>query len=134
MEISTAQLPANFRSALARGLRARCPRCGEGALFRKWLKPHHACPNCALDLTPQQADDFPAYISIFITGHLLGPIIIMLALEYTLSSWQIAAILLPAATLMMLAMLQPVKGGVIAAQWWNGMHGFRKERAETPPQ
>lgn len=133
MQISTA-LPGNFRSALMRGLRGCCPRCGEGALFRKWLKPHHACPHCALDLTPQQADDFPAYISIFVTGHLVGPIIIMLALEYALSSWQIAAILLPTATAMMLAMLQPVKGGVIAAQWWNGMHGFVKERAEAPPQ
>lgn len=133
MQISTT-LPGNFRSALMRGLRGQCPRCGEGALFHKWLKPYNACPTCALDLTPQQADDFPAYIAIFITGHLVGPIIIMLALEYALSSWQIAAILLPMATAMMLAMLQPVKGGVITAQWWNGMHGFVKERVEAPQE
>jgi len=29
---------------------------------------------------------------------------------------------------MMLGMLQPTKGAVIAAQWWHGLHGFRKER------
>jgi len=30
---------------------------------------------------------------------------------------------------MLLALLQPSKGAVIAMQWWHGMHGFRKERA-----
>lgn len=133
MDMSTASLPRQFRTALARGLRARCPRCGDGALFHKWLKPHSTCPRCALDLTPQQADDFPAYIAMFITGHLLAPVIIMLAGDYALDSWQIAVILLPLATLMMLAMLQPAKGAVIAVQWWNGLHGFQRERAEEPP-
>jgi uncharacterized protein (DUF983 family) len=35
---------------------------------------------------------------------------------------------------MMLGMLQPAKGGVIALQWWFGMHGFVKERLpeDTP--
>ena len=30
---------------------------------------------------------------------------------------------------MLLALLQPSKGAVIAMQWWQGMHGFRKDRA-----
>ena len=129
----TATLPRNFWEALLRGLRFHCPRCGAGSLFRKWLKPRDACPSCALDLTPQQADDFPAYISIFVTGHLLAPVIIMLALDYALTSLQMMAIILPTATVMIIAMLQPAKGAVIAAQWWNGMHGFLRERADEEP-
>ena len=125
-------LPHSVWEAMARGLRGRCPRCESGSLFRKWLKPRSNCPACGLDLTPQQADDFPAYISIFVTGHLLAPVIIMLVRDYTLSAWQLAAILLPLATAMMLAMLQPAKGGVISAQWWNGMHGFKRERLPEP--
>lgn len=125
----TEALPLSAWQALTRGLRETCPRCGGGRLFRKWLKPRERCSACGLDLTPQQADDFPAYIAIFTTGHLLAPVIILLVRDFSFSAWQLAAILLPLATAMMLAMLQPAKGAVIALQWWNGMHGFRRERS-----
>ncbi|MEE3218586.1 MAG: DUF983 domain-containing protein, partial [Pseudomonadota bacterium] len=97
-------------------------------LFRKWLKPHDNCPACALDISGQRADDFPAYVSIFVTGHLLAPILIMLGSDFALSTFAILAITLPLAVVFMLATLQPAKGGVIALQWWHGMHGFRRER------
>nr|WP_137676767.1 DUF983 domain-containing protein [Parerythrobacter lutipelagi] len=122
-------LPHSFGAALLRGLRGRCPRCAEGPLFRRWLKPHDTCQPCQLDLTPQQTDDFPAYLSIFVTGHLLAPLIIMLALDFALSGWQMALIILPLACVLMIGLLQPAKGAVVAVQWWNGMHGFRRERA-----
>lgn len=35
--------------ALGRALRLRCPRCGEGALFRRFLASHDACSACSLD-------------------------------------------------------------------------------------
>lgn len=125
------QLPENFRQALWRGIRFTCPKCGGARLFRRWLKPVDRCPSCQLDLTPQQADDFPAYIAIFVTGHLMAPLIIMLVLDFALSPQMLAAVILPLATAMIIAMLQPAKGAVIAVQWWNGMHGFIRERVET---
>ncbi|MEG3598011.1 MAG: DUF983 domain-containing protein, partial [Pseudomonadota bacterium] len=70
----------------------------------------------------------PAYVSIFVTGHLLAPILIMLGSDFALSTFAILAITLPLAVVFMLATLQPAKGGVIALQWWHGMHGFRRER------
>ncbi|ASP31575.1 DUF983 domain-containing protein [Qipengyuania flava] len=121
-------LPRSFGAALLRGVRCRCPRCGDAPLFRKWLKPHDTCPACALDISGQRADDFPAYVSIFVTGHLLAPILIMLGSDFALSTFAILAITLPLAVVFMLATLQPAKGGVIALQWWHGMHGFRRER------
>lgn len=126
-------LPATFRTALGRGLRSRCPRCGEGRLFARWLKPHPACPACGQDWSHQRADDFPAYIAILITGHLLAPVIIALVSDFALSPGAIAAILLPLSVVLMLGMLQPAKGAVIAAQWWHGLHGFVRERPETGP-
>ena len=122
------ELPQNFPAALLRGFLGKCPRCGEGKLFRAWLKPKDHCPSCALDLREQRSDDFPAYVSIFVTGHLLAPILIMLGSDFALSTFAILAITLPLAVVFMLATLQPAKGGVIALQWWHGMHGFRRER------
>lgn len=131
------ELPATVWAALLRGIRCRCPRCGEGRIFRKWLKPVDACPHCALDLSGQRADDFPAYIAMFVTGHLLAPVLILLAGDYSLSPVTVLAIIIPLAIAMIIALLQPSKGAVIALQWWHGMHGFRRERlpeAEDKPQ
>lgn len=33
---------------ISRALRLRCPRCGEGALFRGLVQMHDACPACGL--------------------------------------------------------------------------------------
>lgn len=121
-------LPASIWAAILRGIRNCCPRCGEGRLFRKWLKPVDACPRCSLDISGQRADDFPAYIAMFATGHLLAPLLILLAGDYALSPMLVVGIVIPIAVVMMIALLQPAKGAVIALQWWHGMHGFRRER------
>lgn len=122
-------LPATLPSALWRGTLCRCPRCGDGKLFRKWLKPVDCCSVCDLDITGQRADDLPAYIGIFVSGHLLAPFIITLVVSYSLSPMALLAIIIPLALVMLIALLQPSKGAVIALQWWNGMHGFKRERA-----
>ena len=64
------QSPA-FATALSRGLRGRCPHCGEGRLFRTYLKVNPACPACGIDLARYPADDGPAYFTILIVGHLV---------------------------------------------------------------
>lgn len=33
---------------LRRGIRGRCPRCGEGALFQRWVETHERCSACHL--------------------------------------------------------------------------------------
>lgn len=121
-------IPASYAPAALRGIRSRCPRCGEGHLFYKWLKPKERCSVCMLDLKPQRADDFPAYISMLVTGHLMAPLIIMLSKDFDMGVAGMLAILVPLAVAMMVGMLQPAKGAVIATQWWFGMHGFVRER------
>lgn len=107
----------------------KCPRCGEAKLFSSFLKPLDHCPACGQDWTHQRADDFPAYLAILATGHLLAPIVIWLA-QKDLSLSMLAAIILPLAVAMLVGMLQPAKGAVIALQWWLGLHGFRRERPD----
>lgn len=122
-------LPTSGRVAILRGLQGRCPRCGEARLFGRFLKPIARCPHCTQDLTHQQADDFPAYLSILVAGHLLAPLIIALTRDAGLSIAALMAIIIPLAIVLLIALLQPAKGAVIALQWWFGMHGFRAERA-----
>lgn len=126
-----AALPATFWQAALRGLGGCCPRCGGGRLFRAFLKPADRCAACGQDWSHQRADDFPAYIAILVTGHLLAPIIILLSRDFDLGPGAMAAIIVPLALVMLLAMLQPAKGAVIAAQWWHGLNGFVKERADS---
>lgn len=126
-------LPVSGWAAMLRGFLGRCPRCGEARLFLRFLKPIPACPQCAQDWTHQQADDFPAYVSILVTGHLMAPLIIALTRDADLSVPTLMAIVLPLAVILMIGLLQPAKGAIIALQWWFGMHGFRKERPDIAP-
>jgi uncharacterized protein (DUF983 family) len=132
--MSLAALPASWWQTARRGLLGQCPRCGGARLFRRWLKPVDRCPACRQDWTPQRADDFPAYIAILVTGHLLAPVIIWLAVGLTLGPLAMLAIIVPLAVAMMLGMLQPAKGAVIATQWWHGLHGFTQERLPDSPR
>lgn len=127
-------LPAGWIAALIRGARGHCPRCGEAGLFRKWLKPVDRCGHCKQDWSVQQADDFPAYVGIFVVGHLLAPVVIAM-ISGGVSAWVTLAIILPVAVIMLLVMLQPTKGAVIAFLWWHGIGAFRQERRapEEPP-
>lgn len=121
-------LPHTFSEAAIRGMKGHCPRCGGASLFRKWLKVVDKCSACGQDWSLQRADDLPAYISLFITGHVVVPIMMLMILDWGISAWTTAAVGLPLTVLMAVAILQPAKGATVALMWWMGMHGFRQER------
>lgn len=121
-------LPASGWAAAWRGVRNHCARCNEARFFPRFLKPIAHCPVCGQDWTHQRADDFPAYVSILLTGHLMAPIIIALIKDFDLSEAALVAIIVPLAMALMIGLLQPAKGVIIALQWWLGMHGFKRER------
>ncbi|RVT39566.1 DUF983 domain-containing protein [Sphingobium algorifonticola] len=116
--------PGSVWAAIGRGFLGHCPCCGQGKLFQRFLKPVALCASCQEDWTPQQADDFPAYVSIFLTGHILAPLIIALVKDTEFSVAALMALIVPLAIVMMIGLLQPAKGAIIALQWWFGMHGF----------
>ena len=111
-------------SAMKRGFRSRCPRCGEGKLFRAFLKVDDHCSVCGLDFTPHRADDLPAYLVIIIVGHIVVPLALWIETNYSPAVWLQLAIYLPLSLVMSLALLQPVKGAVVGFQWAMRMHGF----------
>ena len=124
-------LPRTALEACTRGLLGRCPSCGEGKMFPRLLKPIEHCPACGQDWTAQQADDFPAYVAIIVTGHLLAPVIIFMINETGFSMWTNLAIIIILALILIAALLQPAKGAIIALQWWMGLNGFEKPARPT---
>ncbi len=109
---------------MKRGILGRCPHCGEGALFRRFLKPVAECASCREDLSHQRADDFPPYVTMVIAGHLLLPAVLAVQTAIDLHLFVHLAIWLPVTAVVTVALLQPVKGAIVALQWALRMHGF----------
>ncbi len=116
------------RESFLRGFSGRCPACGKGRMFRKFLKVNDSCPHCAEELHHHRADDFPAYLVIVIVGHILVPIVLAVETEFAPAYWVHALLWGPAVVGLTLGLLQPVKGAVVAMQWFLGMHGFEESR------
>lgn len=114
----------DWKEAMIRGARCRCPNCGEGRMFRSFLKTTPACETCGEDLTHHRADDMPPYVTIMIVGHIIVPLILLAErLAEWPTSWHLA--LWPTLTVILtLSIMQPVKGALIAYQWALRMHGF----------
>lgn len=114
--------------AMARGLRCRCPSCGEGKIFRAFLKVADKCPACGENLSHHRADDLPAYLVIVIVGHIIVPIALWIETNYAPSMLLQLAFYLPFTLISSLLLLQPVKGAVVGLQWAFRMHGFDESR------
>lgn len=110
--------------AMRRGFKCRCPNCGEGKLFRAFVKPVAHCSVCGEDYTPQRADDLPAYLTIVVVGHIVIGAFMGVEASTTLSLWAHMAIWGPLTLILALLLLQPIKGATIGLQWALFMHGF----------
>lgn len=99
------------------GLLCRCPRCGEGKLFRGYLKVAPACSACSLDFRFADSGDGPAIFVIF----LVAPIVIILALVvgavFNPPPYVHLILWIPATLLLSLALLPPFKGVLVALQY-----------------
>jgi uncharacterized protein (DUF983 family) len=123
----TTDIPADHRSlgrAVWNGLRLRCPHCGEGHLFRSYLKVADKCEVCGEELHHHRADDFPPYLSIVIVGHLIVGLMLHLEFSYDIAPWIYVVTMVPAAIVLPLLTLPSIKGAVVGMQWANRMYGF----------
>jgi uncharacterized protein (DUF983 family) len=116
--------------AMGRGARCRCPNCGKGRLYSKYLKVVHTCDVCGTDLYHQRADDAPPYFTMLIVGHIVVGGILTLEVTYHPPTWVQLAIWLPTLVVMSLALLPIVKGALVGLQWALRMHGFGGEEPE----
>lgn len=119
---------ASLYRAMWRGFRCRCPNCGKGRLFGKYLKVVDRCEECGEELHHHRADDFPAYLVIIVVGHVIVPAILAVETAYAPPYWLHFLIWLPLTFVSSLGLLQPTKGAIVGLQWQTGMHGFEAAR------
>ena len=118
--------------SIGRGLLMRCPHCGKGQLFARFLKSVDQCAACGEAFEAHhRADDLPPYLTIFIVGHLI--VALFLAVERTteLSLLTHFLIWVPLTLVLSLALMQPLKGATIGLQWAMRMHGFGEGPADA---
>ncbi|ARM11894.1 MULTISPECIES: DUF983 domain-containing protein [Rhizobium] len=116
-----------LRRSILRGLMNRCPACGDGKLFRAFLKPVDHCAACGEAMHHHRSDDLPPYIVILVLGHVLVGGYMLTDMTFVLPVWVHLAIWAPITVITALASIQPIKGGVIGLQWALRMHGFGGE-------
>jgi uncharacterized protein (DUF983 family) len=102
---------------IGRGLRSRCPRCGEGRLFQGFLTLRPRCEKCGLNFDFADAGDGPAVFVILIGGALVVFAALITEVVYQPPYWVHAALWLPLILIVTLAPLRPIKGLLIALQY-----------------
>lgn len=91
-----------WRSVVWRGLRLRCPVCGQGKLFRTYFRMHETCSVCGVGFAREHGQwvgslDINTFVVAFglMIASAFAP---AWPLPITLAVWGAAAILVPLAT------------------------------------
>lgn len=111
----------SFFTALKRGLGGRCPHCGDGKLFYKYLKVNAECPACGLDLARYPADDGPAYFTILIVGHLVVAPLLFFPIVWQASPFLMVPATLIPLTVITMILLPRIKGAFIGVLYRTGV-------------
>jgi uncharacterized protein (DUF983 family) len=106
-------------SAISRGLRGRCPQCGEGRLFSGFLGLRPRCDKCGLDFDFADAGDGPAIFVILIGGFIVVFAALIVEVLYRPPYWVHAALWLPLILLVTLLPLRLIKGLLIDLQFYH---------------
>ncbi|HWN42429.1 MAG TPA: DUF983 domain-containing protein [Thermoanaerobaculia bacterium] len=102
----------SFRTALVRGMRGRCPRCGKAPMFQGWNHLHERCAVCGLDIEARSGDTwFFMYMS---TAGLTGTIVVIMFLLRPRVLW-VGQLLVMVAAVLVIGVSLPLRKGVAIA-------------------
>ena len=104
------------------GLLCRCPRCGEGKLFRGYLKLAPSCTACGLDLAFADSGDGPAIIVIFLVAPLIIALAMVVGTVFNPPPYVHLFLWIPATLILSLALLPPFKATMVALQYRHDAH------------
>ncbi len=108
-------------TAVSRGLRLRCPACGEGKAFRSYLKVVDTCSHCQTPLGTYRTDDGPAYVTMLLVGHIIVGPLFMFEFFWVYPLWAIATVMVVGMGALTLGVLPFVKGGWLGLMWHLGV-------------
>lgn len=112
---------SNIRSVIFRGIRRRCPSCGKDKIFDGYLLAKDNCPSCEVKFEGIRTDDAAPWATIFVVGHLLAPIVVILV-NTDLETITVTILLVLLAVLASLVLLPFFKGLFLGLNWY-----FRKK-------
>jgi uncharacterized protein (DUF983 family) len=124
--------PHRASSAAISGLRGRCPRCGQGKLFRGFLTVRPRCEVCGLDYAFIDSGDGPAVFVILIAGFVVVFCALLVEMLYRPPFWLHALLWGPLILVMTLLPLRPMKGLLIALQYHHKAAEGRIHRQGEP--
>ena len=108
---------------LRAALGCRCPRCGKGRLFAGLLSVRQACEVCGLDLSAQDAGDGPAVFAILFLGLIVVGLAALVEINFSPPIWVHLLLWAPLILIGAIAMLRPLKAGLIALQYRHQLLG-----------
>jgi uncharacterized protein (DUF983 family) len=104
-------------SPLSAGLRGKCPRCGQGALFKTFLGLADSCNACGLDYSKADAGDGPAVFIMFIVGFVAVSVAFVARFVWFAPILTAFLISGGVAIVLSLALLRPFKATLVALQY-----------------
>ncbi|MCB1533148.1 MAG: DUF983 domain-containing protein [Rhodoblastus sp.] len=114
-------------SPYSTGMAGRCPRCGEGKMFKGFITIADKCDHCGLDYKFADAGDGPAIFVMLIAGFIIVGAALWLEVSYEPPMWVYFVIFLPLTLIVCLGMLRPLKGVLVALQYANRAEQGRLE-------
>jgi|SRR5690554_126079 uncharacterized protein (DUF983 family) len=103
-----------------RGIKCRCPRCGEGWLFRRYLDQVERCAVCDEPLSGYKVGLFLPLIVITVMVHILGFVMLEMELSGRSNPLTYLYVLLPISVIVPLAILPSSKGAMVGLFWAKG--------------
>jgi uncharacterized protein (DUF983 family) len=125
MAVADAKRPSTL-TAILRGARGRCPRCGEGRLLHHYLKMVDCCAVCGESYGHYRTDDAAPWLTIILVGHITVPIIFLCESNFQPPLPVALAIYLPLVAGLTLLLLPRCKGAMAAVLWAMKAEGSEK--------
>ncbi len=105
---------------LTRGLRRRCPHCGEGPLFRKWFTLYECCRVCGLVYLRNQGDLWGFWIIGDRIPVAFG--VIVLYFGFRATEWWILASFFAAMVVPLIATMEYRQGVAVALNYLSRVY------------
>ena len=109
-----------WRTVAARGLRRRCPRCGEGPLFRRWIEAYDRCPACGVLYQRDYGDTW--IFLIFIDRIPIFGAIVALYFGFRSTSWFGGTLFFVALFIPLIATIRERQGLAIALDYLSRIY------------
>ena len=99
------------------GMKGRCPRCGQGRLFKGYLATAERCGVCGLDYSFVDSGDGPAVLVMLLIGFIVVGGALWMEVNINPPLWVHFMLWIPLAIVLCLFALRWMKGVLIALQY-----------------